>query len=147
MKLAIVAWLYLWCIVQYFKYKDKPAPDGVHGEHMLNFVERPGAPKHGVVAFVLPKGKTPDDYSLLLWGPAGLETNTSWHIFRKEWHAYGRDDWGVPTEEHTRANPKLRRLAQDYPGQIIVLAGVRRLWRWHLWPLNNPDKFVQIPLH
>lgn len=131
--------LYLFAV---FKWLEGPgkAPKGVHGSIVTLFLDPANqkAGLHGVVAFVLDKGTSPDDYSRNLWGPFGFSNA----ITVNGQHLYGLDTWGTANPNQIRVNLDLRDLAAQHPGQIIQLAGVRKLGLRHIWPLNRPEKFV-----
>lgn len=116
-------------------------PEGIKGEIVFLFLD-PKYPesKHGVVAFVLPPGGNPDDYEQDLYGPFGYSSQ----ITIMGLHLYGRDTWGTVNPQQISANPQLQALAEKYPNQIILLAGVRKVFGRHIPPLGKGENFILV---
>lgn len=130
--------LYFYAMAKILQRGQKP--DGIRGSAVFLFVDPPSIRKHGVVAFVLPRNVEVEIFKKDLWGPFGYSTE----IDLRGKHLYGRDTWGMVNEAQIAANPPLQRLARRYPGSPILLAGVRKIWGYHPWPLNNPNNFVLV---
>jgi hypothetical protein len=96
--------------------------------------------KHGVVAFVLPNGRSPDDYKADMFGPFGYSSK----ITIRGVHLYGRDTWGTVDQTQIAANPELKELSAKYPGRTILLAGVRKFMGRHVSPLNDARSFLLV---
>jgi hypothetical protein len=130
--------LYVIALVRHLIQRTKQ-PLGLKAKAIGLFVDPLSADKkpHGVAIFIIPTGNYPDKYGEL-WGPFGASSSTKW----KGKHLYNRDQWGTVNDEQIDANPILRQLSQQYPHRIILLAGVRKFHRWHIWPLNKPEKFI-----
>lgn len=134
--------LYIYTIYRWF-VSDKNYPIvGISGAEAFLFYDSKGdnpEVPHSVVAFVIPDGFTPDDYKKDLFGPFGYTSQ----IDRKGKHLYGRDTWGTvqPYQVNDPRNGELRNLVDEYPDNIILLVGVRRIFGRLVWPLNNPSNF------
>lgn len=140
-KLLIFAVLYLYSAIKYFLKKDKKAPEGIRGSVVTMFFD-PDYPDrlHGVVAFVLPEGVTPDDFEDDLWGPFGFTSEID--VFGL--HLYGRDTWGTVNIRQLDLNSQVAAACGSDPKQIILLAGVRSLKNEHIFPLNDSRQFVLV---
>ncbi len=143
-RLVRFVWLYTYSLAQVIlNPQNLTRPNGVTGSAVFSFVDpkQTDENSYGVVAFVLPLGMIPDDYIRDLYGPFGYSSR----IRHKGFHLYGRDTWGVATDKQALVNPTLKRLMDENKDHIILLAGVRRLGRWHVWPLNVAANFVLVP--
>ncbi len=135
--------LYIWAALSYLWHeflKAKAVKSDIRGERVFLFTDPayPHSGPHGVVAFVLPHGSNPDDFSADLLGPFGLSSR----IDLLGLHLYGRDTWGHANKVQIQANPELQEIANLYPGQIILLAGVRKIWGFHPPPLDEASNFT-----
>lgn len=126
-------------IVKAFSQGDPPS--GLRGQKVFMFVDPNYPDKHGVVAFVLPKGHTPDDYKSDMYGPYGFSNQIT--ILGR--HLYGRDTWGTINPKQGLFNLALLILRQNNPEQIILLAGVRNIFGFHPSPLCRAANFILVP--
>jgi hypothetical protein len=146
------------------KISNTKAPKGLRGSCMLMFYDHHEDKPHGVVALVIPKGKATKHYQPNLWGPAGWSDRTrlyrigvkKWSVLGTrfwlpiltivptEYRLYARDTWGTVTREQILRHPKLKALHEANPGRTILLAGVRKLWKWHIWPFNKATSFILV---
>lgn len=115
-------------------------PEGIRGEAVFLFVDPDYPGVHGVVAFVLPVGSNPDYFDHDLWGPFGYSSDIT--IAGK--HLYGRDTWGEVTPKQIKANKVLGEIVSAYPNQTILLAGVRKVFGRHPWPLYQAKKYILV---
>jgi len=140
--------LYAWAwLVHLLHLGAMPAvPKGsLYGIGLFTFYdpqgENPNKP-HGVVAFLLEPGDSADNYTKHLLGPLGPADQIDF----RDLHLYGRDTWGT-VEAYQLAdkrNAALAALAKEHPDCKILLAGVRMFFGRHIWPLNDPTKFILI---
>jgi len=140
-KLLLFLKLYIHAVRVHRKRKDKTRPKGIPGSAVFLFEDpyrKTGL--HGVVAFVLPPKTTPLKYEGDLWGPFGYASE----IDLGGLHLYGRDTWGTVDQFQIDANPALKALWRQHHGCTILLAGVRKIYRWHPWPLNQAHKFILV---
>lgn len=116
-------------------------PEGIKGSTTLMFLD-PDYPekRHGVVAFLIPQGANLDNYSDDLFGPFGYSSSTG--LSGK--NLYARDTWGLVRDYQLPHNPKLEKLMRENPEHQILLAGVRPLGNFHLYPLNQANKFILV---
>jgi len=94
--------------------------------------------RHGVMVFVLEK-QLEEDIEYKVVGPLGDEdyitTNEGLHI-------YGFDTWGAASQWMIENNPELQELLAEYgEDKVLQFAGVRSIFGFHIWPLNDPSKF------
>jgi hypothetical protein len=140
-KAAQFALLYIYSLIVRILTPFERKPEGIKGEIVFLFWD-PKYPenKHGVVAFVLPPGGNPDDYEQDLYGPFGYSSQIS----IKGLHLYGRDTWGTVNPQQIASNPALLELAGKHPNQIILLAGVRKVFGKHVPPLDKGKNFILV---
>ena len=141
-KAVLFLTLYFYALGKYLlRQTTHTKPKGEEGKVIFLFCDRKTSQKlHGVVAFVLPQGTDLSQYKQDLYGPFGY-TN---EIDLKGFHLYGRDTWGTVNNGQIIANRPLLDLLIQYPGHTILLAGVRKLWGHHIFPLNNPESFILV---
>lgn len=136
MKQVLFVALYLWACFKFLLLRPLP-PFGAPGKLVFRFRDPDYPGLHGVVAFPVPPNWV-EELSPDLYGPMGFSSQIS----LKGYHLYGRDTWGMVTEKQIEANPDLQDLVRIYPHHPILLAGTRQFLGHHIWPLNDPSRYV-----
>ncbi len=132
--------LYFYAVLKSTTHGRQEEPAGIRGEKLFMFFD-PHYParKHSVVAFVLPPDTGTEEFKDDLFGPFGYTSEIDLNGF----HLYGRGTWGTIQDYQIPVNLVLQELTDKYPDNTIVLAGVRSIFGFHVWPLKA-SKFILV---
>jgi hypothetical protein len=145
-KVRQFVWLYAYAVFKYLTaHNIKPKGLKAVGIGIFNNVYDEDSIPYGIMVFVMPRGESLDNsYEKILFGPFGFTSQISW----RGKHLYGLDTWGAlnPNDEYDliqiASNPFLLEISDRHPDQILQLAGVRKIFGRHIWPLNKPERFI-----
>lgn len=139
-KNLLVLVLYMRALIKRAKDGRKPHPKGLKAVMVTSFTdpEKPGK-LFGVAVFLIPRRHSSADYGVL-FGPFGSSSNT------KLWgySLYAIDTWGDVTDAQLEVNPQLRVLQNQNPDMVLRLVGVRRVFGFHIHPLNKGQNFTLV---